>query len=70
VDKGLIVGKVVEDALVSAQVAGELEEALAEAIESSFNMVSVDGDMSTNDSCFILANGMAGRAGTPLQPKL
>ena len=24
-------------------------------------MVSVDGDMSTNDSCFILANGMAGK---------
>ena len=23
-------------------------------------MVSVDGDMSTNDTCFILANGMAG----------
>jgi len=37
-----------------------LEEALAESIEDSFNMVSVDGDMSTNDSCFVLANGMAG----------
>lgn len=37
-----------------------LEEALNEAISDSFNMVSVDGDMSTNDSCFLLANGMAG----------
>ncbi len=37
-----------------------LEEGLSEAIEDSFNMVSVDGDMSTNDSSFILANGMAG----------
>ncbi|MDO8525001.1 MAG: bifunctional glutamate N-acetyltransferase/amino-acid acetyltransferase ArgJ [Candidatus Omnitrophota bacterium] len=37
-----------------------LEEALGESIGDSFNMVSVDGDMSTNDSCFILANGMAG----------
>lgn len=37
-----------------------LEEALDEAIEDSFNMVSVDGDMSTNDSCFIMANGLAG----------
>ena len=36
-----------------------LEAALNEAIEESFNMVSVDGEMSTNDSCFILANGMA-----------
>ncbi|MDD5136232.1 MAG: bifunctional glutamate N-acetyltransferase/amino-acid acetyltransferase ArgJ [Candidatus Omnitrophica bacterium] len=39
---------------------GMLEDALCESIGGSFNMVSVDGDMSTNDSCFILANGMAG----------
>lgn len=37
-----------------------LVESLDEAITDSFNMVSVDGDMSTNDSCFILANGLAG----------
>ncbi len=37
-----------------------LEESLEEAVAESFNMVSVDGDMSTNDSCFIMANGMAG----------
>lgn len=37
-----------------------LESALDEAIQDSFNMVSVDGDMSTNDTCFILANGQAG----------
>lgn len=37
-----------------------LEASLGEAMDSSFNMVSVDGDMSTNDSCFILANGFAG----------
>lgn len=37
-----------------------LEESLDEAITDSFNMVSVDGDMSTNDSCFIMANGLAG----------
>jgi glutamate N-acetyltransferase / amino-acid N-acetyltransferase len=45
------------DAAISKKM---LEEALKEAIEDSFNMVSVDGDMSTNDSCFILANGLAG----------
>lgn len=45
------------DAAISKRM---LEESLAEAIAGSFNMVSVDGDMSTNDSCFILANGMAG----------
>ncbi len=37
-----------------------LEIALGEAINESFNMISVDGDMSTNDSCFIMANGLAG----------
>lgn len=37
-----------------------LEEALSEAIGDSFNAISVDGDMSTNDTCFILANGLAG----------
>jgi glutamate N-acetyltransferase/amino-acid N-acetyltransferase len=36
-----------------------LEIALDEAITDSFNMVSVDGDMSTNDSCFVLANALA-----------
>lgn len=45
------------DASVSKRM---LEAALGEAVEDSFNMVSVDGDMSTNDSCFILANGLAG----------
>lgn len=37
-----------------------LEEALADSIGDSFNMISVDGDMSTNDTCFIMANGLAG----------
>lgn len=32
------------------------------AINDSFNMVCVDGDMSTNDSAFIFANGQAGNA--------
>jgi glutamate N-acetyltransferase/amino-acid N-acetyltransferase len=39
-----------------------LERALDAAIRDSFNMVSVDGDMSTNDTCFVLANGLAGNA--------
>ncbi|MCX5666059.1 MAG: bifunctional glutamate N-acetyltransferase/amino-acid acetyltransferase ArgJ [Candidatus Omnitrophica bacterium] len=36
-----------------------LTASLDEATGDSFNMISVDGDMSTNDSCFILANGLA-----------
>lgn len=37
-----------------------LQEALRDATEVSFNCISVDGDMSTNDSVVVLANGAAG----------
>lgn len=37
-----------------------LQEALSNANEISFNCISVDGDMSTNDSVVVLANGAAG----------
>ena len=37
-----------------------LEDALREVIQKTFNRVTVDGDTSTNDTCVILANGMAG----------
>lgn len=36
-----------------------LQAALSEDVKTSFNMVSVDGDQSTNDTCCILANGLA-----------
>jgi len=39
-----------------------LQKALSADILDSFNMVSVDGDTSTNDMVTILANGMAGNA--------
>jgi glutamate N-acetyltransferase/amino-acid N-acetyltransferase len=39
---------------------GLLDEALEEAIGQSFNMISVDGDMSTNDTVLAFANGLAG----------
>jgi acetylglutamate kinase len=39
-----------------------LQRALARAVETSFEMVAIDGDMSTNDAVFVLANGMAGNA--------
>lgn len=38
----------------------KLDEMLRKAIEPSFNMLSVDGDTSTSDTCAILANGLAG----------
>ena len=37
-----------------------LKKALSTDIENTFNMVSVDGDTSTNDMVCVLANGMAG----------
>ena len=37
-----------------------LQESLSEINEVTFNMVSVDGDMSTNDMVIVLANGAAG----------
>lgn len=39
-----------------------LQQALSEAVELSFNMISVDGDTSTNDTVAVLANGQAGNA--------
>ncbi len=37
-----------------------LRKALSEDVKDSFNMVSVDGDTSTNDMVSVMANGMAG----------
>ncbi|HAM52916.1 MAG TPA: ornithine acetyltransferase [Nitrospiraceae bacterium] len=37
-----------------------LHAALVCAVRSSFNRITVDGDMSTNDTVIIMANGMAG----------
>ncbi len=37
-----------------------LEKMFRRAVNTSFNAITVDGDMSTNDTCLIMANGMAG----------
>jgi glutamate N-acetyltransferase / amino-acid N-acetyltransferase len=47
---------IVTDAAISA---GLAQKALSEATEQSFNMITVDGDMSTNDTVLLLANGQA-----------
>src|SRR5206468_10248 len=39
---------------------GTLQAALREAVAQSFNRLTVDGDMSTNDTVLVLANGLAG----------
>ena len=47
------------DVAISPQM---LKKALSEDIKTTFNMVSVDGDTSTNDMVMVLANGMAENA--------
>ena len=36
-----------------------LQQFLSEIVEDTFNMISVDGDTSTNDTCLVLCNGLA-----------
>ena len=50
---------VTSDCAISAQM---LQKALSKDVQDSFNMISVDGDTSTNDMVSVLANGMAGNA--------
>lgn len=45
------------DAVISKEL---LQEALSQDIKDTYNMISVDGDTSTNDTVLLLANGMAG----------
>ena len=47
---------VTTDAAISQEL---LLEALQKDVEDTYNMISVDGDTSTNDTCLLLANGMA-----------
>ena len=51
-----MLGFVTTDAAISKEL---LQEALREDVKDTFNMVSVDGDTSTNDTLLVLANGMA-----------
>ncbi|MBO7761902.1 MAG: bifunctional glutamate N-acetyltransferase/amino-acid acetyltransferase ArgJ, partial [Clostridia bacterium] len=47
------------DAAISSEMLGK---ALSTDIQNTFNMVSIDGDTSTNDMVCVMANGMAGNA--------
>jgi glutamate N-acetyltransferase / amino-acid N-acetyltransferase len=54
-----MLGFITTDAAVDTKA---LQAALREAVANSFNRVTVDGDMSTNDTVLVLANGLAGNA--------
>lgn len=53
---------VTTDAAISKKL---LQQATSDAVEQSFNRITIDGDMSTNDTVLVLANGAAGNI--PLQ---
>ena len=57
INMGTMLSFVTTDCAISSKM---LEEALKEAVEDSYNMVSVDGDTSTNDTLAIMASGKAG----------
>jgi len=52
-----LIGVLTTDLAISKEL---LQEALSENVKHTFNMISVDRDTSTNDSVFLLANGLAG----------
>lgn len=52
-----MLGFVTTDVNISKEL---LQEALSQDVKDTYNMVSVDGDTSTNDTVLLLANGMAG----------
>ena len=47
----------------AADLAGDAAGGAARAVDETFNTITVDGDMSTNDTVIALANGALGRAG-------
>ena len=54
---GTMLSFIVTDAIMSAD---DINKALKQAAGISFNMIVVDGDESTNDTCLMMANGESG----------
>ncbi len=52
-----MLGYVTTDAVIDKKL---LQEALSDVVTDTFNMITVDGDTSTNDTLLVLANGLAG----------
>lgn len=51
-----MLGFITTDAVISKEA---LQKALRDDVKETYNMVSVDGDTSTNDTCLVLCNGLA-----------
>jgi len=56
-DMATMLGFITSDISIKGEL---LREALQEVVEKTFNMISVDGDTSTNDMVLFIANGLAG----------
>jgi glutamate N-acetyltransferase/amino-acid N-acetyltransferase len=56
-DMATMLGFIATDAAIEPE---SLHQALTEAVEGSFNRITVDGDTSTNDCVMVLANGASG----------
>ncbi len=54
-----MLGFVTTDVAISKEM---LQKAVSASVADSFNMISVDGDTSTNDTLLVMANGLAGNA--------
>ena len=54
---GTMLSFIVTDAVIPSE---EINKALKESADISFNMIVVDGDESTNDTCLMMANGASG----------
>ncbi|WP_407424824.1 bifunctional ornithine acetyltransferase/N-acetylglutamate synthase [Methanobrevibacter sp.] len=54
---GTMLSFIVSDAIIPA---AEIKKALKKAADVSFNMIVVDGDESTNDTCLMMSNGASG----------
>lgn len=52
-----MLGFVTTDIVISKEL---LQKALSEDVKDTYNMISVDGDTSTNDTVLLMANGLAG----------
>ncbi len=57
INMGTMLGFITTDCAITPKM---LNAALRESVELTYNCVTVDGDTSTNDTLFVLANGLAG----------
>ncbi|HAJ33654.1 MAG TPA: ornithine acetyltransferase [Candidatus Atribacteria bacterium] len=56
-DMATMLGFITSDIFIKGEL---LQEALKQVVEKTFNMISIDGDTSTNDMVLFMANGLAG----------